>query len=223
MGAKTFQVIYQGETVPGASIEKVKANVAKLFKAPAAKVEPLFSGKRIVIKKNLDETTARKYQMALKRAGALVRIVATPTSAPQPRKPAPRPQAPSAARPAPPTPSGRRAPAGAGALEGATLDKPGVVLVEPERVEEPVIDISHLSMDKPGATLVEPEKVSPPQVNTDGLSLDEPGVTLVEPDKTPPLQVDISGLSMDRPGVTLVESKPVPVPEIDTSSLSLKK
>jgi len=220
MGEKTFQVAFSGDTVPGASLDKVKANVAQLFKAPAAKIEPLFSGKRFVIKKNLDEATARKYQTALKRAGALAEVIdaAGPASEPERASP-PKSAAGASPRQAPHAPQSP----GAGTLAGATVDEPGVVIVKPEQPEEPDINVSHLSMDRPGATLVEHEEVDPPQVNTAGLSLDEPGVTLIEPQETEPPRVDTSGLSMDEPGATLVEPEDVETPDIDTSSLSLKE
>ena len=212
MGVKTFQIVYQGQTIPGASREKVKANLAKLFKAPAAKIEPLFSGKPVVIKKNLDEATARKYLIAFKRAGAVARVVNTARARPRPEGSAGGGSAPTAATQK-----------SAGALAGVTVDQPGVVIVEPQRSEPPAIDTAHLSMDRPGATLAEPEPVAPPQVNTEGMSLDEPGVKLVEQADAPPLEVDTSGLSMDEPGATLVEPEPVEAPAIDTSSLALKQ
>jgi len=44
--------------------------VAAIFKADEAKLAQLFSGKRIVIKKNIDQATASKYKKALNNAGA---------------------------------------------------------------------------------------------------------------------------------------------------------
>lgn len=74
-----YNLIFQGEIVAGASLEEVKANVARLFKADAAKTAALFSGKTIVIKRNLDSDSAKKYLAVLKKAGALVKAVKVET------------------------------------------------------------------------------------------------------------------------------------------------
>ncbi len=70
-----YNLIFQGEIIAGASLEEVKANVARLFKADAAKTAALFSGKTIIIKRNLDSDSARKYLAILKKAGAVVKVV----------------------------------------------------------------------------------------------------------------------------------------------------
>ena len=70
-----YNLIFQGEIIAGASLEEVKANVARLFKADAAKTAALFSGKTIIIKRNLDSDSARKYLAILKKAGAVVKAV----------------------------------------------------------------------------------------------------------------------------------------------------
>jgi len=70
-----YNLIFQGKIIEGASLEEVKNNVAKLFKADAAKTATLFSGKSIVIKKNLDKETTKKYLSVFKKAGAVVNAV----------------------------------------------------------------------------------------------------------------------------------------------------
>ena len=70
-----YNLIFQGKIIDGASLAEVKKNVAQLFKADAAKTAALFSGKPIVIKKNLDTESAKKYIAVLKKAGAVVKAV----------------------------------------------------------------------------------------------------------------------------------------------------
>jgi hypothetical protein len=97
MSEDTFEVAFSGEMLAGTDPEQVKANVARIFKADAAKLEHLFSGKRVVIKKNISEDMATKYQQALKNAGAVcdvknlaietaveVEAAASPVAAPKP-------------------------------------------------------------------------------------------------------------------------------------------
>lgn len=76
MSDQLFEVAFSGQISDGANADEVRARVAKLFNADEAKLAQLFSGKRIVIKKNIDRATASKYQTALARAGAECEIAA---------------------------------------------------------------------------------------------------------------------------------------------------
>lgn len=70
-----YEIAFSGELVPGAQLELVKANLARLFQADQQRIELLFSGRRIVIKQDLDEAAAEKYRSTLERAGALIEVV----------------------------------------------------------------------------------------------------------------------------------------------------
>ena len=70
MSEQLFEVAFSGQISEDANLDEVKARVGKMFNADDAKLAQLFSGKRIVIKKNIDQATAAKYQTALSRAGA---------------------------------------------------------------------------------------------------------------------------------------------------------
>lgn len=86
-----FEVIFAGELMPGAQRAQVQENLARLFHADPQRIAALFSGRRMVIKSNLDAESAEKYRQTLERAGARVEIA---TLAPQPAAtatPAPAP------------------------------------------------------------------------------------------------------------------------------------
>ena len=74
MSDQLYEVAFSGQISEGADIEDVKAKVGKMFNADDAKLALLFSGKRVVIKKNIDKATAAKYQSVLNRAGAQCEI-----------------------------------------------------------------------------------------------------------------------------------------------------
>ncbi len=101
MSDQLFEVAFSGQIIEGANLEEVKANVGKMFKADDAKLAQLFSGKRIVIKKNIDQATAAKYKAALNRAGAECEIIApggeTPVAQPAAATPAAPPAEPATA------------------------------------------------------------------------------------------------------------------------------
>lgn len=70
MTDKRFNIVFQGELVTGADPARVRENLARVFKMDAAKVEVLFSGKRVVLKKDVDQASAMKFRAVMKQAGA---------------------------------------------------------------------------------------------------------------------------------------------------------
>lgn len=182
MTDKRYNIVFEGELVAGADPGAVRQNLARLFRMDEAKVETLFSGKRVVLKKDADQATAMKFRAALKQAGAQCRMLvvgepeppATPSApAPAPagaqEKAASAPPAPAESSPAPSADQG--APAAAdGDLEtvgtirtgGTGFSGPFVVapsgtdLADKKSEEEAAApDISHLSMAPPGEELEE--------------------------------------------------------------------
>jgi len=236
MSGNTFEVVFDGKLVEGASVDQVKQNVATLFRVEVAKVERLFSGERVVIKKGIDEAAAKKYQLALLKAGA----VCTVADSAQPAKAQAAPAAAENVAPAAGAGEGESAPEMSpegvgltkyvvkpapqtlGELDAAAVDEPGVVLVKHQEVPPPQIDTSALSVDQPGATLTEHQEVPEPAVDISGFSMAEPGADIGEASEEEELEVDTSGLSMDEPGVVLIEGEEVPEPEIDISKLSVE-
>lgn len=70
-----YEIVFSGQLVPGAQLERVQANLGKLFQADAERLALLFSGRRLVLKNNLDKVAAEKYRATLERAGARVEVV----------------------------------------------------------------------------------------------------------------------------------------------------
>jgi hypothetical protein len=76
MSEQQFDIIFRGDIVFGHQLADVKARLQQLFKADAAKVDALFSGRPVPLKRGLDQASAQKYKEALIKAGAQVDIVA---------------------------------------------------------------------------------------------------------------------------------------------------
>lgn len=70
-----YEIVFTGQLVPGAQREQVEENLGRLFQADAPRIALLFSGRRLVLKNNLDEAAAEKYRSTLERAGALAEVV----------------------------------------------------------------------------------------------------------------------------------------------------
>lgn len=74
MSDKQYDIVFRGDVVIGHALADVKQRMAALFKTDTAKVDALFSGGLSVLKRNLDEPTAKKYQAVLLKAGAQVTV-----------------------------------------------------------------------------------------------------------------------------------------------------
>lgn len=76
MSEQQFDIIFRGDIVLGRQLMDVKATLQQLFKVDAAKVDALFTGKPVPLKRGLDRASAQKYKDALLKAGAQVELVA---------------------------------------------------------------------------------------------------------------------------------------------------
>lgn len=65
-----FKIVFSGELMPGVALETAKDNLAKLFKSDNARINTLFSGSLITLKRDLLDDEADKYIAALHNAGA---------------------------------------------------------------------------------------------------------------------------------------------------------
>lgn len=164
MADARFHIVFTGQLVKGSDLATVKSNLGKIFKMDAARVEKLFSGQPVVLKKDADQATAMKFRAVLKQAGAEceLRPVADPVqasagaSAPAPESRAASP-APESREPTEPS-SGeletaemdnreKVAPPPAPDVDHLTMAQPGEVLGQKKAEETPVApDISHLSL-----------------------------------------------------------------------------
>jgi hypothetical protein len=184
MTTEHFHVVFSGKILEYADLNMVKRNVARVFKQPVEKIEPLFSGKPVALKKNVDAATAEKYRLAMERAGALCDIIpASATPVVQPTadtgNAATATQAGMAAEPS-----------------GMSLADVGVTLIEPKPVPAANIDTADMDMDEVGVTLVEPRPVPEANIDTSGMDMDEVGVTLIEPQPVPEPDIDTSQLKL---------------------------
>jgi hypothetical protein len=58
--AMLYDVVFHGEFSPEYDIDEAKEKLARIFKLKPEKVDTLFSGQSVTIRKNVDEVTARK-------------------------------------------------------------------------------------------------------------------------------------------------------------------
>ena len=86
MPVELYNVVFSGELVDQAAPETARRKLMALFHLDEARVEQLFSGRRIFIKRNLDLDTAARLQDAFRKAGgrALIEPVDAAENGPGP-------------------------------------------------------------------------------------------------------------------------------------------
>ena len=68
-----YRIVFRGKVRDGHEAESVREQLGKLFRIEdSERLDKLFSGSPVTIKKSLDEAGARKYLAALEKAGAEV-------------------------------------------------------------------------------------------------------------------------------------------------------
>ncbi|MCH9672265.1 MAG: hypothetical protein K0U93_12525 [Gammaproteobacteria bacterium] len=210
MAEQYFAVVFDGQTAAGADPTQVRENLAKLFKTEPARIEPMFSGNRAVIKTGLNEATARSYQTALAKAGAMTEVVAVapkggngpPSPSPSPSQTAsPTPAEPQAA-PAVTEPAPVETPSAAAPVLAAR-DAPARLAPDANGNLPPPPVAPDFDVAEPGAQLADPTVVEPAKIDTSHLEMAEPGVDLSTHERVPEPQYDLSKLTLDPPGTSL--------------------
>jgi hypothetical protein len=196
MSDELFEVAFSGQINDDADLNEVKAKVGKMFNADESKLEQLFSGKRIIIKKNIDQQTASKYQAALERAGAKCEVISqSPHEAPAANSDtAPAPSSVTAA----PTPPVAPAPPAAPKAPVDYGDVTPPPQIDPLGIRGDQIEGLSASIAPVGSELQDEIKaVAAPAIDTSGLEVAPVGSDIgsgkKDPDPPPP---DTAGLSM---------------------------
>ncbi|MCP4470902.1 MAG: hypothetical protein GY815_09485 [Gammaproteobacteria bacterium] len=189
MSDQLFEVAFSGQISEGASTDEVRARIGKMFNADEAKLAQLFSGRRVVIKKNIDQATADKYRTALNRAGAECEVAAMGGGAAASQAAAATPAADTPASAAAPTaqyetnyngevpPPPQIDPLGITGDDiedlAATIAPVGSELQDDYREpEEPDIDVTGLDIAPVGSDLYTSEKKpDPPPPDTTGITM----------------------------------------------------
>lgn len=221
MSTSEFDIIFRGDIVFGHQLTEVKLKLQQLFKVDAAKVDALFTGRPVPLKRKLDEATANKYREVLLKAGAQVEICpsdsspATAAPKPAPVRPAAapvnHPAATAAITPVTPTaPVWSIAPAGADLLPADQ---------RPAAAAPVAVDLSGLSLRAQSGNLLDASEVAPTPVATvavPDLVVAEAGATLSDEDHLPlPLvEIELEDWDIAEAGADLLreDERPLVVP-----------
>jgi hypothetical protein len=250
MSEQHYDIFFRGETQEGFELTKVKANVGQLFKASPEKVEQLFSGKVVALRKNLDKATAAKFKHALESAGAKIYIKLAAAAVAATPIPAASASIDDENEPIPKADVSTDdsntefvlLPPGSDVLRDderhafvpVEIDISDIRLASVFDITEldntpppPAPDVSHITTAPVGADILEGvTKEPPPEApNVEHISIAEAGADLaelVEKMMAPPAP-DVSHLSTAQPGADLLEGieKPKAPPAPDVSHINL--
>lgn len=70
-----YRIVFNGDLCPGVDLTEAKRLLGDAFHLEPERVERLFSGKPVTVRKDVDLETAEKYQARFRRSGAMCRIV----------------------------------------------------------------------------------------------------------------------------------------------------
>jgi hypothetical protein len=192
MSDQLFEVAFSGQISDGANLDEVKARIGKMFKADDAKLAQLFSGKRIVIKKNIDQATAARYESALKSAGAECEVHPMGGTAPAATAAAATPvAAPAESNAVTTPPSAQYETAYDGEVEPPPQTDP--LGISGDQIEDLAVSIAPIGSELQDAH-AEPEE---PQIDITGFDIAPVGSDLSTTKKeAEPLPPDTSGITM---------------------------
>lgn len=189
---KAFDVYFSGELLEGYEPDQVKEAVGEMFGLSGPRLEALFSGVPVRVKKNLGVEKAGRFRKAFLELGALVQIVPAgeepgasqpPTSTPETASPPPSPAATGSSlqlapqEPLKEEPADRPAPKpDLSRLSLAPLGERGEGEKTSREETPPLPDTSHLQALPPETGTLEdcaPRRKPAPLPDTSGLSLEE--------------------------------------------------
>ncbi len=170
MSNEPYNIVFHGKIHADFKLQQVKDNLGRIFKIDTDKIEKMFSGKPIAIKKSVDRETALKYLQAMKKAGAIVSAYSqagAPVNLALSQETPPSDQHKNLSPP-------------------LSIAAPGERILPPQPVVEAQFNIEGISMAPVGVDVTDPEPPPPPfQADLSKLSMAEAGTRVLDPG-TPP-------------------------------------
>lgn len=215
MSEQLYNIVFRGDIVFGHQLNDVKLRLQQLFKTDEAKINALFTGKPVVLKRNLDQASAEKYRVALLNTGAQVTVVVADESS---VVSAPVVQRASQSAPAPVQSSVNKP------VENLSLAPVGINLLEADQQKQFIprnVDTSSLQIRPLGGNLVDSaeQKIAVAPVNVPNFEVAIAGTNLVSPDEKlaiPIVEIDVSDWDIAEAGADLIneDEKEIVLPAI---------
>lgn len=75
MADERFDLVYKGLIAPGADPERTRRRLTAIFKLTDKGVERLFTGKPVIVKRDVDAATAAQFEKVFAHAGAILTVI----------------------------------------------------------------------------------------------------------------------------------------------------
>src|SRR6478672_4935430 len=85
--SERYRLVFRGEVLEGQHKAVVKQRLGAALKVEGERLDAMFTGKAVTIRKDADTDTAARFQIAFKRAGARLRVM--PVASESEAEPAP--------------------------------------------------------------------------------------------------------------------------------------
>lgn len=240
-----YDIIFRGDIMPGHQIADVKKKLAQLFKADEQKINALFAGGAVPLKRNLEQAAAQKYQAVLRQAGADVQLAAAgsvtakappkrarPETVVKPQEPVSLQQRLAAQEAQREAEQATQETSVASEPDGFTIAPVGADLLDVRErvVVEPVaVDVGQISLRPLEGNLVDASELQRPEpvsVTLADYGLSELGDDLLKDSEKialPLIEIEIPEVELAPVGSQLGQLKSEPAPPApDTSRLSLE-
>jgi hypothetical protein len=235
--SERYRLVFCGEVLEGQHKAVVKQRLGVALKVEGERLDAMFTGKPVTIRKDADTDTAARFQIAFKRAGARLRVMPVTDELEQipesVSKPAPAQQpaakndgafklAPPGALMADPAPPARQRDVD---LSQFTLAAAGTVLGVPRVVDAVAPDVSHFTIAAPGVTLSDAEPLPVMEPDAPSWDVAEVGADIgtSAPSVEPPFELDDIEFELAPVGTLLADADDAEAPQPpDTSHLSLQ-
>jgi len=212
---ETFEIVFRGDIQFGQNLAEVKQRLQQLFKIDSAKVDALFTGRPVVLKRGLDKVSGEKYVDVLTKAGAMVDLVAAGTTQIKPPPVKSNSQVKVAAET-----NSKVETATAEVIKGTwTLAPVGTLLMPASARLAPVVrqfDLSVFSLRPAGGNLVdtnEAKRTNPEVLTVPDYKVAEVGANLIDASEKmelPLLEIDVEDWGLSEPGAQLLSENEKP-------------
>lgn len=193
-----YDVVFRGDIAPGETLTVVRQRLGDLFRLDETRLNQLFSGRPVVLRRGLDQAGAERFRQVLEEAGALVQL--------RPGNDGEQPVAVGEAARAPTPPVGDSAAdsfptEGSSSAEGSPSAE-GSFPVKGSASTELASARPGLEVAPPGTDMLRPgerRSVEPLELSLDHLSVAEPGSEVLLPEERrniEPMELDVSHLSV---------------------------
>ena len=226
--SERYRLVFRGEVLDGQHKAVVKQRLGATLKVDGERLDAMFTGKAVTIRKDADTDTAVRFQIAFKKAGARLRVlpvaVESDAEAVSGSSPA-QVSASSTAQVSAPSPAQASAPpppAPAAANTAFQLAPRGALMAEPApAAPRPAVDLTHLTLAAPGVVLGVPRSVASAAPDVSHLTIAAAGADLgVAP--PPLLQIEAPTWDVADAGADLGPLAPLIEPPFELDAIEFE-